>query len=169
MQCHVPCREEKNSVALTWVILFRKGEKKTKVTLEKKTHTRISWLIFEEKRREEKRRQYLFLPDFIAFFQINSLHSDHYIHKDLECSHHGLFIPVFSGQENHESSARTTKSQNRHLLNVRLQPCHYTSLPDIIMLSREIWVNIPHGTEQRMLLSLIHNTAIFSRLPSFII
>jgi hypothetical protein len=66
---------------------------KTKVTQEKKllkTHTRISGLIFKE-----KRTQYLFLYDFIAFLQINSLHSDdHSIHQDLESSCHDLFIPV---------------------------------------------------------------------------
>jgi hypothetical protein len=36
------------------------------------------------------------------------------------------------------------------------------------MFTREIWVNNPIGMEQRMLLNLIHNTAIFSKLTSFI-
>jgi len=43
----------------------------------------------------------------------------------------------FSGQENHETSARTAKSQNRHVPQVILQPCHYNSLPDLTMFSRE--------------------------------
>ena len=75
----------------------------------------------------------------------------------------------FSLQENHETSARTTKIQTRHVEHERLQPCHYNSPPDLIMFSGEISVNIPLGMEQRMLLNLIHNTAIFSKLPSFII
>jgi Leu/Phe-tRNA-protein transferase len=38
----------------------------------------------------------LFLPDLIALFQMNSLHSDdRYIHKDLVGGHHGLSIPAF--------------------------------------------------------------------------
>jgi hypothetical protein len=86
---------------------------------------------------EEERRQYLFLLDFTAFFQTNSWHSDdHYIHKDLQ-------------------------SRYRHVPHARLQPCHYTSPPDLIMFSREIWVHIPLGMEQRMLLNLIHNIAVF--------
>jgi hypothetical protein len=42
------------------------------------------------------------------------------------------------GQENHETSARRAKSQKRHVPHIRLQPCHYNSLPDLIMFSREI-------------------------------